>query len=180
MKGADLDLVRRGQRGEHGAFDELVERHGPELYRLAVAVIGVSGAADVTQEALLRAWRELPTLRDPDRFGPWARRILVNHCRDLARRDRRGVRFVPLDAAEADGSATVTPDPAPAIDRRSDLAASIATLSVDHRSILALHYVLDLPIREVAATLGIPDGTAKSRLSAALATLRQAISEVDA
>jgi RNA polymerase sigma-70 factor (ECF subfamily) len=155
----------------------LVERHGPELYRLAVAMIGQAAAADVAQEAFLRAWRELPTLRDPDRFLAWTRRILVNRCRDVARAERRGVRLLRLDALDETGHSLTTPDPAPGIDRASDLQDAIARLSVDHRSVLALHYVLDLPIREVAATLGVPDGTAKSRLNAALAALRRAMTE---
>lgn len=177
MKGTKLDLVRRAQRGDHDAFDELVDRHGPGLYRLAVAVIGQAAAADVAQDTFLRAWRELPTLRDPDRFLAWTRRILVNRCRDLARAERRGVRLLRLEALDGTGHSPAAPDPAPGIDRSSDLQDAIAKLSVDHRSVLALHYVLDLPIREVAATLGVPVGTAKSRLNAALAALRRSLAE---
>lgn len=177
MKGTKLDLVRRAQRGDHEAFDELVDRHGPELYRLAVAVIGPAAAGDVAQDAFLRAWRELPTLRDPDRFLAWTRRILVNRCRDVARAERRGVRVLRLDALDEFGALPASPDPTPGIDRSSDLRDAIAKLSLDHRSILALHYALDLPIREVAATLGVPDGTAKSRLNAALVALRRSLTD---
>ncbi|MFH1474506.1 MAG: RNA polymerase sigma factor [Chloroflexota bacterium] len=178
MKGTKLDLVRRAQRGDHDAFDELVDRHGPELYRLAVAMIGQAGAADVTQDAFLRAWRELPTLHDPDRFLPWTRRILVNLCRDAARAERRRVRPLRLDAIGEVDQALTVPDPSAGIDRSTDLRDALATLSHAHRTVLVLHYVLDLPIREVAASLGVPGGTAKSRLNAALAELRRRLSDV--
>jgi RNA polymerase sigma-70 factor (ECF subfamily) len=179
VKETTLELVRRAQRGDHDAFDELVGRFGPELYRLAVAVIGPVAAADVTQDTLLLAWRELPTLRDPARFPGWIRRILVNRCRDLARMEHRGVRPLRLDALEADGRPPTVPDPTSGIDRTSDLNAALGRVRVEHRSVLALHYLLDLSIHEVAATLAIPEGTAKSRLNAALVALRRALADGD-
>ena len=171
------DLVDRAGRGDHGAFDELAARVGPDLYRLAVAVIGPDGAADATQDALLRAWRELPALRDRDAFPAWTRRILVNRCRDIVRA-QRGVRVLSLDLAPAiaDG-ASVYVDHAPGVDRSTDLRRAVARLNVDQRAVVALHYQLDLPIRDVARTLSIPDGTAKSRLNAALAALRRSMED---
>ena len=124
------------------------------------------------QDALIRAWRELPTLRDPDRFVPWLRRIVVNRCRDVARTERRITR-VSIDGVEAGA----VPDFAPQLDHLTDLSAAIQTLTVDHRSILALHYLLGLSIHETARSLEIPDGTAKSRLSAALGALRLAMAD---
>src|SRR5688572_25391381 len=91
-------LVERAQRGDHEAFDQLARLYGPELYRLAVAVIGAGAAPDVTQDALVRAWRELPRLRNRDAFLPWARRIVVNRCRDVVRA-QRGVRVMSLELA---------------------------------------------------------------------------------
>ena len=176
------DLVERAQRGNHDAFDELVERHGRELYRLAIAVIGIDGAADVTQDALIRAWRELPTLRDPDAFLAWTRRILVNRCRDVVRA-RSGVRIISLESAmkpDTGGSQDGLPlvgDPAPELHQSADLRAAVERLRHDQREVIALHYAVGLPINEVARTLAIPDGTAKSRLNAALASLRRALAE---
>jgi RNA polymerase sigma-70 factor (ECF subfamily) len=95
----------------------------------------------------------------------------------MSRAERRGVRVLRLDAVDDAGVLPASPDPAPGIDRSSDLRDAIAKLSLDHRSVLALHYALDLPIREVAATLGAPDGTVKSRLNAALAALRRSLAE---
>ncbi len=174
------DLVERAQHGDHAAFDQLAHPVGPELFRLAVAVIGREAATDVTQDALLRAWRELPALRDRDAFPAWTRRILVNRCRDLVRA-RHGVQVLSLDwAGDAAGpgeTRLMAPDHAPAVVRSTDLRAALAGLSLDQRAIVALHYGLDLPIREVARTLGLPEGTAKSRMNAALVALRRTLLE---
>jgi RNA polymerase sigma-70 factor (ECF subfamily) len=156
----------------------LARRQAPELFRLAVAVVGQDGAADATQDALLRAWQELPRLRDPDAFGAWLRRILVNRCRDLVRA-RRGVRLLSLDDPTSPIIPPAGSDPAPATEQDADLQAALGRLTVDQRTLLALHYALDLPIREVARTLGVPDGTAKTRLNAALVALRRSLLEPD-
>ncbi len=173
-----LDLVERAQRGDHDAFDQLVGRYGRDLYRLAVIVIGPDLAADVTQDALIRAWRELPRLRDPERFQSWVRRILVNRCRDISRAQRRGPRIVSLDVP-ANPEALAASDPARMSDDRTDLWAAVSSLRVDQRTLLALHYTIGLSIAEVAETLGLPAGTVKSRLNAALGTLRVAMSVMD-
>lgn len=180
------DLVERARHGDHGAFDALARLVGPDLFRLAVAVMGREGATDAVQDALLRAWRELPTLRDADAFAAWARRILVNRCRDIVRA-RRGVHVLSLDLAgegtgtgdgmPSDDPAVLVADVAVAAARSLDLRSAIAGLSVDQRTVLSLHYGLDLPIREVARTLGVPDGTAKSRMNAALVALRRTLGE---
>jgi RNA polymerase sigma-70 factor (ECF subfamily) len=145
---------------------------------LALAVAGQDAAADATQDALLRAWQELPRLRDPDSLGAWLRRILVNRCRDIVRA-RRGVRLLSLDDPASPITPPAGPDPAVTIDRHTDLEAALQRLTVDQRTVLALHYALDLPIREVARTLGVPDGTAKTRLNAALIAMRRCLSEAD-
>lgn len=132
----------------------------------------------MTQEALLRAWRELPRLRDPDRFAPWARRILVNCCRDIARWERRNVRALSLDDTSNGHEITVTsPDHSGDVALRYDLHLALSRLTIEQRTVVALHYTCDLPLREVAETLGIPGGTAKSRLNAALVALRRTYME---
>jgi RNA polymerase sigma-70 factor (ECF subfamily) len=169
-----LDLVRRAQRGDHAAFDELAAQHAQDLFRLAVAIVGWELAPDVLQEALIRAWRELPTLRDPDRFRIWVRRIVVNLSRDALRARRRS-RVLALEPALLRSSST--PDPATTVATIIDLDAAMDRLTGDQRAIVALHYQLGLPIREVALTLGIRDGTAKSRLNSALVVLRRVLGE---
>lgn len=173
-----LDLVERAQRGDHAAFDQLVTQHAPALYRVALAVIGSDAASDVTQDTFLRAWTELASLRDPERFPAWLRQILVNRCRDVVR-SQRGVRPLSLDGPTASAGGRHAPDPTVAVDRTADLQAALATLHQDQRILLALRYVADLPVRDVAATLGVPEGTVKSRLHAAIAALRARMNEAD-
>jgi RNA polymerase sigma-70 factor (ECF subfamily) len=139
-----------------------------------VAIVGWELAPDVLQEALIRAWRELPTLRDPDRFRIWVRRITVNLSRDALRARRRSL-LVAFEPALLRSSST--PDPATTVATVIDLDAALDRLTADQRAIVALHYQLGLPIREVALTLGIRDGTAKSRLNAALVVLRRVLGE---
>jgi RNA polymerase sigma-70 factor (ECF subfamily) len=155
------------------AFDELVERHTGWVYRLAAAIVGPDEAVDVSQDVFVRAWRELPRLRDADRFDAWLRRIVVNRCRDVGRRAGARVREIPIDRRNEGSS----PDPRAAIERDADLAAAVARLSFDHRTILALHYGADLTHESVADALGIPTGTVKSRLGAALERLRLDLDE---
>jgi RNA polymerase sigma-70 factor, ECF subfamily len=172
-----LDTIRRAQAGDHEAFDELVTQHGPWLHRLATAIVGAADAADATQDALVLAWCRLPTLRQPDRFEAWLRRILVNRCRDIGRtRGRRltEIRVEPVFEADDAGA-----DSRPSVERSADLEIAVGRLTVDQRTVLALHYAADLSLREVAEALGIPTGTAKSRLNTALVELRRQLGEMD-
>ncbi|MGI8828738.1 MAG: RNA polymerase sigma factor [Candidatus Limnocylindria bacterium] len=162
--------------GDVDAFAALVDRHGPDAYRLATAILGPADAHDATQDALLSAWRQLPRLRQPDRFLPWLRRITVNRCRDLLRQSKRRVQPLSLDAEEAlpeipAGGA----DFRVTIEHREILDRAFEALTADQRSVLALHYSADLSIRDAARVLRIPAGTAKSRLNSALRALRVAL-----
>ena len=154
-----------------------MNQHTPSAYRLARAIVGEVVAADVVQEAFVAAWRELPGLRDPDRFVPWLHRIVVNRSRSVLRARSR-IREIPMHSSDADRAA-VSDDFRPSAEDRGDLAGEVARLSVDHRTVIGLHYGAGLPIQAVAETLGIPTGTAKSRLNAALGALRLALSETD-
>jgi RNA polymerase sigma-70 factor (ECF subfamily) len=128
----------------------------------------------VTQEAFLRAWQQLPRLRDQDRFIPWLRRILVNVSRDSLRMDRRRVRASDLTFATGlTETRSGRRDPALDVDSVTDLHRALAHLTVDQRAVVGLHYLADLTLAEVAATLGLPVGTAKSRLNAGLVVLRR-------
>ncbi|MFN2419056.1 MAG: RNA polymerase sigma factor [Candidatus Limnocylindria bacterium] len=167
--------IERAQGGDVDAYAVLVDHHAPRLHRLAASIVGADDAADATQEALLSAWRELPKLRDVERFEPWLRRILVNRCRKFLRGRSRRIAPVTLDPALGHDPI----DPAPPVDARvaeqSALDAVFKQLSPDQRALLSLHYTMDLSIRESAAALGIRSGTAKSRLNKALAALRTAL-----
>jgi RNA polymerase sigma-70 factor, ECF subfamily len=163
--------VARARDGDLDAFDQLVHQHTPAAYRLALAVVGESLARDLVQEAFLAAWQQLPRLRDPERFGPWLHRIVVNRGRSMLRRGR-AVREIPVSAFhEATlGGRHAALDAAEA---RAVLAGALAGLSYDQRAVIALHYAAGLSLREVADALDIPVGTAKSRLAAALEALRR-------
>ena len=166
-------LVERAQRGDHDAFAVLA---GAAIARLDAAarliVRDHDLARDAVQDALVRCWRDLPTLRDPQAFDGWLHRLLVNACLDMLRRRRRRVVEVELTPLHAPSLADFSGQ---LIDRDL-LDRALATLEPDWRAIVVLHYFLEVPLPEAARTLGIPLGTAKSRLHRALALLRSSAS----
>ena len=125
-------------------------------------------AGDVTQEALVKIWRELPRLRDVDRFDGWAYRVLVNTCRDEMRRRRP----TNLDLLDIDGW---LPDASIPVADRDQLERAFVRLSADQRSVVVLHYYLDQSVAEIAAIVDVPVGTVRSRLHYAKRALRAAI-----
>jgi RNA polymerase sigma-70 factor (ECF subfamily) len=124
-------------------------------------------ADDAVQDSLVRAWRDLPGLRDPNRFDAWLYRVLVRSCGDQHRRMRRH-RHDPLPV---DASRTA-PDSSQLVADRDELALAIGRLSVEHRIVVVLHYYLGLSQPEIAEATGQPIGTVKSRLSRAVDFLR--------
>jgi RNA polymerase sigma-70 factor, ECF subfamily len=162
-------LIERAQRGEHDAFAELLD---PALARLDAAARLILRdrdlAHDAVQEGCIRAWRDVRGLRDPERFNAWLYRLTVNACLDIARRRRRRVMEVAIDSLELPGAVDLAGDLA----RRETIDEALRTLEPGHRAVVALHYLLDLPLREVADVLGIPLGTAKSRLHYSIETMR--------
>jgi RNA polymerase sigma-70 factor (ECF subfamily) len=166
------DLVIRARGGDANAFDELAMRHMTDLYRMATAMVGQADAGDLTQEAMLAAWRDLPRLRDPGRFGPWLRRILMNRCRNVLRsRARQGV-TAELSPEMGDRRSEIAD-----AERRMGVQDALSTLTDLQRGVVVLHYLAGLSLADVADTLGIPEGTAKSRLHQALMALRTHFAE---
>lgn len=154
-------------------------QHVTNLYRIATAMVGPADARDMTQETLVAAWRQMPRLRDDAKFGAWIRQICVNRCRNELRRRARHPETtnVLADSVEVDAGSSADPV---AIDRRVAVSDALGVLSPTQRAVVVLHYLVGLPLREVAATLSIPEGTVKSRLSAALVQLRAAFPEEQA
>jgi RNA polymerase sigma-70 factor (ECF subfamily) len=173
------DLVRRASRGDVAAFDELVSTRLSASLRLARAIVDSPvDAEDVVQEAFVNAWRNLPRLREPDRFDAWFGRILVNTARTYVRR-RGTVRPISIDRRIDDGRDDDTPgqhDPGlESVVSSDSLARAIDRLTVDQRTILALHHLEERPVAQIAAVLKIPVGTAKWRLHAARQALERAL-----
>lgn len=167
------EIVEQARRGRADAFEVLVEHFGPEAYRLASGIVGPDDARDVAQEAFITAWRDLPRLRDPERFAPWLRRIVVSRSRNQLRsRGRRPATSLEASAAHGLSSGHDFRD---AVHARQALDGTFARLSADQRAVLALHYGADLSIREAAEAMDVSVGTAKSRLNAALTGLRRAM-----
>ncbi len=163
------ELIDRAKRGDHDAFAALVDSALRRLDAAARLILrDPELAQDAVQEGLIRAWRDLPGLRDPDRFDAWLHRLTVNACLDLVRRRRRRpieVELSPLDSFDV-------PDHSIAFAERDRLDTALRRLDPGHRAVVALHYLLGMPLPEVAVSLGIPYGTAKSRLHYALTTMR--------
>lgn len=160
------------------AFERLVEERLDACYRLAAVLLGDRAEAeDATHEAMLRAQRSWPRLRDPEAAAAWLDRIVVNECRDRLRRRRVAS---GLFAVAAPGEPAVPAQSAtPPIDELDALRLALATLSAEQRIVVALRYFADLPLEAIANRAGIPLGTVKSRLHAAIDYLRAAY-EADA
>jgi RNA polymerase sigma-70 factor (ECF subfamily) len=168
-------LVRRARDGDRDAYDILLTEVIDHLYRIARLILrDCDSADDAVQEALVRCWRDLPRLRDPDRFDAWLNRILLHAASDEARKRRGFVANVTRSRIEL-----VQPDSSGALADRDEIARVFDLLSIEHRTMLVLHHYLGLTVDEAARTIGIPVGTAKSRLHYATEALRAAL-EADA
>lgn len=166
------DLVERAGRGDHDAFGLLV---GASIARLeAVARLILRDqelARDAVQDAYIRAWRDLPGLRDPDAFEAWLHRLTVNACLDVVRRRRRR----PMEVELTPISPPTIEDETGLVADRDQLERGFRHLGTDQRAVLVLHYYVGMTVPALADALGIPLGTAQSRLGRALAALRAAM-----
>ena len=165
-------LVDRAKQGDVEAFDALARKVGDRCMAIAYRILRDADLADdAVQAALITAWRELRKLRDPDRFEPWLHRILTNECYAEARRRTRwsaDIRVLPVDRGQDSGDLLNVHD-------RDQLERAFRRLTLEQRAVLVFHHYLDLPLVEVADRLGIPVGTAKSRLHHATAALRASL-----
>jgi len=169
-------LVERAMKGDREAFASLAADHVDACYRLAYRILRDSHRAqDASQQALLGAWRDLPTLRDPDRFEAWLTRILVRACyleADRSRRWNANLRVLPIDLPS-------TSDPMSTVADRDRLDRGFRRLPTDQRAIVVLHHYLGWSQPEIARALELPVGTVKSRLFYATRALRAAIEADD-
>jgi RNA polymerase sigma-70 factor (ECF subfamily) len=165
------ELVEQAIGGDHDAFAELVRLSSRKLYAVAVLILrDKTRAEDATQEALVAAWRDLAGLRDPDRFDAWLHRVLVRECYREARKQRRRI--------EVEGQVrpiTETADLSKQSAMRDELERGFARLPIDQRTVLVLHHYAGYSFPEIAHALGIPVGTAKSRVHRATNAMRAAL-----
>ncbi len=165
-------LVERARGGDHDAFAVLAGAAVARLDAAARLILRDSELArDAVQEALVRSWRDLPTLRDVERFDAWLHRLLVNACLDILRRRRRRAVEVELTPMFTPATADFT---AGVVDRDL-LDRGLRSLEPSWRAIVVLHYYLGMPLPDVASALGIPLGTAKSRLHRSIGLLRTTV-----
>ena len=166
------DLVERAQRGDHDAFEVLARGSIDRLYAMAERVLrDPSAAEDAVQDCLIRVWRDLRALRNPAQFEAWTYRLLLNACRDEQRRIRR--RPVQVEISPRDR--TTEQDTPTEVAHRDQIERGFKALTVEHRMVLALHHYLGLRPREIAELLGIPEGTATSRIHYGTRALRAAL-----
>ncbi len=165
-------LVEQARVGDERAFADLLDLDGDRCYAIAYRILrDGERAQDAVQQAFLLAWRELPRLRDPERFEVWLHRLVVNACYEEFRRYRRwsaNVRTLPVDGLAAR-------DETVSIDDRDALERAFRTLSPEHRAVVVLHHHAGLPLASIAEAAGVPLGTVKSRLHYATRVLRGAL-----
>jgi RNA polymerase sigma-70 factor (ECF subfamily) len=171
----DRDLVERARRGDREAFAVLVHQVSDSLYAVAYRILRDTGMAeDALQNALVLAWRRIPKLREVDRFEAWIHRILVHACYDESTRTRSwrtSIAALPVHLAG-------TLDTTSSVADRDELEHAFRRLTVEQRAVFVLHHYVGLPLVEVAELLGVPAGTARSRLHYAIAGLRNALTAV--
>lgn len=169
----DGALIERASHGDAAAFEALIETRLDRLFRTAWSIVGnEADARDATQDACLSAWRELPRLRESDRFDAWLSRVLVNACRAKLRRRVR-VREVQMQP-DHDRPGPNSDDPG-LLGEMDAISRAFDRLSADARAILVLHHLRHEPVTAIAASMGIPAGTVKSRLHSARADLQRAL-----
>jgi RNA polymerase sigma-70 factor, ECF subfamily len=164
-------LVDLAISGDEEAFATLARSAGDRLFAVAYRILRDVGLAeDAVQQALITAWRELPNLRDGDRFHAWLRRLLVHACYAEARRDRRwsaSIRLLPTESSAPDDVLTIS--------HRDQLDRGFRRLPPEQRAVFVFHHYLGLSLPEIADQLGVPLGTVKSRMHYATAALRSAL-----
>jgi RNA polymerase sigma-70 factor (ECF subfamily) len=166
--------VERASGGDHDAFAVLVRASVARLDAAARLILRDRElAGDAVQEAFIRAWRNLPGLRDPDRFDGWLHRLLVRSCIDALRRRRARPIEVELEPIHEPMGADLASD----VVNRELIDDALRRLDPTWRAVVVLHYFLGMPLPEAASVLGIPLGTAKSRLHRSLGLMRLAIAE---
>ena len=180
-------LIERAMSGDHEAFSVIAARNVDRLYGIARMILrDPELAQDATQEALVRAWHDIRSLREPEQFDAWMYRLLLRACQAELRKRRAWtdrIHVLPIRGEDGIGDlpATTASD-ANAVGGvldRDQIDRAMKRLTPEQRAVLVLHYYLDLPVSDGAELLHIPSGTFKSRLHQARSILRAAIDADD-
>lgn len=156
MKESIEKLAKRAQKGDREAFIRLIERQKLSMSRIALSILhNEEDAADAIGETVLTAFDRLQTLREPRFFKTWLTRVLICHCYDLLRGQKRLIPMEQLPEAEV---------PQPDREQAMDVRRSLEQLAENDRLVLTLHYMDGLKVREIAALLSVKEGTVKTRL----------------
>jgi RNA polymerase sigma-70 factor (ECF subfamily) len=170
-----VEEVERAMRGDHDAFAALIGGSANRLYALASLILrDTDRAQDATQEAVVRAWRELPRLRDPERFDAWLRRMTINACYDEGRRTRRRAEVSLVHLADRQ-----TADTTGRFAESDRIDRAFRRLPLEQRATLVLQHQFGMTHGEIAETLAIPVGTVKSRIRYGTAAMRAALEADD-
>ena len=166
------ELVERAGRGDHDAFTALATASAARLDAAARLILrDPELARDAVQNTLVRAWRDLPGLRDPERFDAWLHRLLVHSSLDEARRRRRRPVEVEIRTIDEPSGG----DASRHLADRDLVERALVRLTPEHRALVVLHYYLGYPLPEAATSLGISLSAAKARLHRAMEGLRRSM-----
>ena len=169
----EIELITRAQKGDRGAFGQLVGRHREGVINVVYRMCGdANPAEDTAQEAFIRAWQHLPSYKPRSPFRNWVYRIATNAALDVLRRERETVDVDALPLANSDDG------PEAAVEREERgqrVRRAVLALPDASRAVLVLREYEGLSYKEIAETLGIPIGTVMSRLNYARNLLRESL-----
>lgn len=183
----ELQCIKKAAQGDASAFEELVVRYREQVYRLCLRMSGnAEDAADLTQEAFVKVWKNLDSFQFDAAFSTWLYRLTSNCCLDFLRsRKRRPTVSLTMETEEEDEQTIELPDDRPTPEEaailkeeRENLRLAMQTIDPEQRQILTLRVVNDLSYTDIAQVLGIREGTVKSRLSRARESLRKKLTEI--
>ena len=169
----DDEFVKQARAGDVDAFSVLAAARLPELYRVSRLIVrDPDAAADAVQDALIGAWRDLPSLREVKNFDAWLRRLLVRACVRASKKDRR---HSIIEITISPTFVASTPDTERALAVRDQLERGFRRLPAEQRTVVVLRHFVGLSLAETAEAMGVPIGTVQSRHNRALQGLRAAL-----
>jgi RNA polymerase sigma-70 factor (ECF subfamily) len=170
----DEVLVVAAILGDLSAFDELVRRYRAAVVRTAGRIVGRDDADDVAQESLLLAFKALPSIEEPNRFAAWLAVITRHHAIRFAKRQQtRAASSVELDEVLLEHISSLAPPVAVDNESNADLRNALAALPAEYATALSLRFLDEMPLKRIAAFLGVPVSTVKWRLHRGKQLLRE-------